>query len=142
MLKGKDNKITAIDGTGSSVGIIAAWVHKFVLGVENQPELDHFLTVFTTCTPFHELPQQTNLLQMLIEAMGVRLLQIEQENIARGATSVIDQLSMAKTLREELTEGVSPPRSGSTALKLRHSGRQSRRVWPNSVGLLRRRSSR
>ena len=94
MLKGKDNKITAIDGTGSSVGIIAAWVHKFVLGVESQPELDHFLTVFTTCTPFHELPQQTNLLQMLIEAMGVRLLQIEQENIARGATSAIDQLSM------------------------------------------------
>ena len=47
MLKGKDNKITAIDGTGSSVGIIAAWVHKFVLGVESQPELDHFLTVFT-----------------------------------------------------------------------------------------------
>ena len=37
MLKGKDNKITAIDGTGSSVGIIAAWVHKFVLGVESQP---------------------------------------------------------------------------------------------------------
>ena len=40
MLKGKDNKITAIDGTGSSVGIIAAWVHKLVLGVETRRRVE------------------------------------------------------------------------------------------------------
>ena len=99
---GRDNRLT--DANGSSVGGVVQWCNAFGRQLAKVPELEEFEKVFTTCTPFNELPERENLLRIVIDAMSIRTLQVEHENVDVGATTMVDQLNMMKTIREETFE--------------------------------------